>query len=327
MSPLHRCTAWPDGLRHWSRRSVTWTAAGWFGSIHWYENASLRPRAGTNRVLPGLLTSVCAPTFVLITRNSTGAPETSAPTPIWIGKIDEGESTSPGILLNVLELVVNSPDRHRVSMHLTGVVPPLLFANAAHPATVTSATAAATLAVRIHRIADPPPSGRVSRRNDVPRSVRVDSAGPKSDATRPNQASTSSIVPGRASSEARLFLAASSTWIRGGGGRWSAYHVPGPYRRPHRTTTPPASSTARSISRTATPSSPSRGHATLNATTRSTPVEAAASMSERDPSRLILAFAPERFPPPPPISSGRSLKALNRISGRAALTALGMAGS
>ena len=32
---LSKWTAWPLGLRHWSRRSLTCTAADWFGSIHW----------------------------------------------------------------------------------------------------------------------------------------------------------------------------------------------------------------------------------------------------------------------------------------------------
>src|SRR5207247_3077106 len=55
MSPAAKWTAPPLGLLHCSLRSITWTAADWFGSIHWNENASGPPPAGTNRVTPGLL--------------------------------------------------------------------------------------------------------------------------------------------------------------------------------------------------------------------------------------------------------------------------------
>src|SRR5438093_13670095 len=82
--------------------------------------------------------------FVLRTRNSAGAPETSALTLMPIGKIDSGESVNPGTVANFVDDVVASVVRHAVSRQFTGVIPPPVPAKAAQPTPPTSVRVATT---------------------------------------------------------------------------------------------------------------------------------------------------------------------------------------
>jgi hypothetical protein len=89
----------------------------------------------------------------LITRNSAGAPDTTALTSITIGKIEAGESAKPGTSVNVVDAVVTSSVRQTVSMQRAGVVPPPVAACAAQ--IPPAATTTAVTAIIAFRISDP----------------------------------------------------------------------------------------------------------------------------------------------------------------------------
>src|SRR3954453_21762803 len=155
-SPRNIVTWFPLGLRHCSCSWFTCTAPLWFFSIHWNENASGPPPDGTKLARPGLLISVTSPTFVLLTRNSTGAPVSTALAFTMIGKTAAGPSLTPGTSGNVVDVVEPGSVRHTVSMHLAGVVPPPVAARAAH--TPPTATTAADSTMTALRISAPPSS-------------------------------------------------------------------------------------------------------------------------------------------------------------------------
>jgi len=114
-------------------------------STHWYANEFGPLSPGTNLVGPGLLEAVWLPMFVLRTRNSTGAPETSALTFTAMGKIEIGWSLNPGTGAHCVEDVDTAEVCHVVSMQLTGVLPLPVLAMTAHVTPTTSARVVVTI--------------------------------------------------------------------------------------------------------------------------------------------------------------------------------------